>query len=84
MNSDEFRVFGKQMVEYIADYLDTIKDRRVTPAVTPGFLEKQMPKSAPDQSESFETVLDDCGKHILPGVMTKLLNFEIEIYEWRL
>ena len=33
MNSEEFRKRGFEMVNYIADYMDTVKERRVLPEV---------------------------------------------------
>ena len=36
MDSAEFRHRGKEMVDYIVDYMDTIDQRRVTPAIEPG------------------------------------------------
>ncbi len=37
-SSDEFREFGKAMIDYVADYLDNIRDRRVVPDVKPGYI----------------------------------------------
>ena len=35
--SQEFREFGVAMVNYIADYLDNIRDRPVVPKASPTF-----------------------------------------------
>ena len=32
-SSEEFRQFGTAMINYVADYLDNIRDRRVVPEV---------------------------------------------------
>ena len=32
-SSEEFREFGKAMIDYVADYLDNIRDRPVLPKV---------------------------------------------------
>ena len=32
-SSEEFREFGKEMIDYVADYLDNIRDRPVFPQV---------------------------------------------------
>ena len=34
-SSEEFRQFGKAMIDYVADYLDNIRDREVLPKVGP-------------------------------------------------
>ena len=37
--SQEFRKRGKEMVDYIADYMESIHERRVTPSeIEPGYL----------------------------------------------
>ena len=43
---------GKEMVDYIADYLENIRDRRVFPDVKPGYLRDLVPDTAPDQETS--------------------------------
>lgn len=68
MNTQEFRLRGKQMVDYIAQYLETIHSRRVTPNVEPGYLKSYLPESAPLKAESWDTIMDDFEKFIMPGV----------------
>lgn len=43
MDGKEFRVRGKEMVDYIIDYMDTLEKRRVTPSVEPGYLRHLLP-----------------------------------------
>lgn len=43
MNTEEFRVYGKQMVDYISEYRDTVEDRNVAPTLDPGYLKKLIP-----------------------------------------
>lgn len=43
MNTEEFRVHGKQMIDYICDYGKTIESRDVAPTVDPGFLRQMLP-----------------------------------------
>ncbi|XP_045118085.1 aromatic-L-amino-acid decarboxylase-like isoform X1 [Portunus trituberculatus] len=68
MNSDEFRQRGKEMVDYIADYLDTIEERRVTPAIEPGYLRKLVPSEAPQKPEQWDDIMKDVEEKIMPGV----------------
>lgn len=37
-NYEEFRVHGKQMVDYICDYVKTMDQRQVAPTIDPGYL----------------------------------------------
>lgn len=68
MNSEEFRKRGKEMVDYIADYLDTIENRRVTPAIEPGYLKKLVPLEAPEKGEDWDDIMKDVENKIMPGV----------------
>lgn len=68
MNSVEFRQRGREMVEYIARYMETIRERRVTPQVEPGYLKELLPDTAPDLPEDWDTIIADVEKHIMPGV----------------
>ncbi|XP_023318683.1 aromatic-L-amino-acid decarboxylase-like [Trichogramma pretiosum] len=68
MNIEEFRIYGKEMVEYICNYLQTLNDRRVTANVEPGYLKYLLPKEAPMKPESFEQIMKDVENKIMPGV----------------
>ncbi|KAF4519118.1 hypothetical protein B566_EDAN010540 [Ephemera danica] len=59
---------GKEMVDYIADYLENIRERRVFPAVKPGYLRRLIPAAAPDQPEPWDTIFADVERVIMPGV----------------
>ncbi|XP_076391930.1 histidine decarboxylase isoform X1 [Megachile rotundata] len=68
MNLEEYRQHGKEMVDYIADYLANIRSRRVYPAVSPGYLRNVLPASAPVDGEPWEDIFADIEKCIMPGV----------------
>ncbi|XP_010179851.1 PREDICTED: aromatic-L-amino-acid decarboxylase isoform X3 [Mesitornis unicolor] len=68
MDAAEFRKRGKEMVDYIADYLEKIEKRQVFPDVEPGYLRPLIPDCAPQKPESFEDVFKDIEKIIMPGV----------------
>lgn len=56
------------MVDYIADYMETINLRRVTPDVEPGYLRDLLPKKAPKKGEEFDEIMHDVDKAIMPGI----------------
>ena len=64
-----FRLIGKEMVDYIADYLENIRDRHVFPAVQPGYMRNLLPEEAPDQPEEWESIFNDIERVIMPGVV---------------
>ncbi|XP_023333251.1 histidine decarboxylase [Eurytemora carolleeae] len=68
MDAAEYRVRGKEMVDYIADYLENIRDRRVFPDVKPGYLRELVPDHPPQEGESFEDIFKDVERVIMPGV----------------
>ncbi|XP_070560020.1 LOW QUALITY PROTEIN: aromatic-L-amino-acid decarboxylase-like [Ptychodera flava] len=68
MNSTEFRKRGSDMVDYIANYMDTIGSRRVFPDVQPGYLRKLLPTHAPRRGEKWESIFADIERTIMPGI----------------
>ena len=68
------------MVDYIADYLETIRERRVFPEVQPGYMRDLVPDSAPVQGEDWDKIFADVDRVIMPGVSILLLHFwELQI-----
>jgi len=68
MDAAEFRRRGREMVDYVADYLETISCRRVLPEVKPGYLSLLLPDQAPIKPESWTSIMDDVNRTIMPGV----------------
>jgi hypothetical protein len=68
MDVNEFRVRGKQMVDYICNYMDTLDSRRVTPSVEPGYLRELLPAEAPQDPEDWDAIMTDVENKIMPGV----------------
>ncbi|XP_074661567.1 aromatic-L-amino-acid decarboxylase-like [Tubulanus polymorphus] len=68
MDSTEYRKRGREIVDYIADYLENIRERRVYPDVKPGYLSQLLPDSAPFEGESWDAIFRDFDNAIMPGV----------------
>uniref|UniRef100_A0A668AXE8 Aromatic-L-amino-acid decarboxylase n=1 Tax=Myripristis murdjan TaxID=586833 RepID=A0A668AXE8_9TELE len=68
MDAAEFRRRGKEMVDYVADYLENIEKRQVYPDVEPGYLRSMIPTEAPLEPELYEDVIKDVERVIMPGV----------------
>ncbi|KAG7196505.1 hypothetical protein KM043_018514 [Ampulex compressa] len=68
MNIDEFRVRGKEMVEYICEYIRTLEGKRVTANVDPGYLRPLLPREAPAKPEPWEAIMRDVDGKIMSGV----------------
>ncbi len=68
MTPDEFRRHGHAVIDWIADYYSRIESFPVLSQVKPGQLRASLPPSAPQNGESFDTILADVEKLILPGI----------------
>ena len=68
MSPDEFRKQGKQMIDWIADYYETVEKYPVLSQVKPGEIKNQLPPTAPLESESMEQIMADVNSIIMPGI----------------
>jgi hypothetical protein len=68
MNSEEFREFGKAAIDFIADYVDNIRERPVLPSVEPGYLASLVPGEMPEEGEDWRHIMRDMNTVIMPGV----------------
>jgi aromatic-L-amino-acid decarboxylase len=68
MSADEFRRYGHELVEWIATYLDNPGRYPVLARVAPGDITRALPAVAPEQPESFDTILADVDRVLMPGV----------------
>ncbi|XP_076035574.1 histidine decarboxylase isoform X2 [Oratosquilla oratoria] len=68
MDAEEYRKRGKEMVDYIADYLETIRDRRVFPDVKPGYMRDLISEDAPQHPEPWDNIFNDIERVVMPGV----------------
>ncbi len=68
MTPDEFRRNGRAMVDWIADYYERIESFPVLSQVQPGEIRAMLPDRPPAQGESFEAMLADVERIILPGI----------------
>jgi aromatic-L-amino-acid/L-tryptophan decarboxylase len=68
MTPDEFRKAGHQLIDWIADYRTNVADFNVMARTAPGEIRAQLPATPPDSPESFDAILSDLEKIILPGL----------------
>jgi aromatic-L-amino-acid/L-tryptophan decarboxylase len=68
MSLEEFRRHGYELIDWVADYLETIGDRPITPDVKPGQIRAALPEAAPERPEPFEDVMRDLDAIIVPGL----------------
>jgi aromatic-L-amino-acid/L-tryptophan decarboxylase len=68
MTPDEFRRFGHDLIDRIADYRETLATRPVMSRTSPGDVKALLPSMPPESREGFDAVLADLERVILPGL----------------
>lgn len=68
MPTDDFRRYGYEIVDRLADYFERIEEFPVLSQIQPDDVKKALPTSAPEFGEAFSAVLDDVDNIILPAV----------------
>jgi aromatic-L-amino-acid/L-tryptophan decarboxylase len=68
MTPDEFRRYGRAVVDWIADYYERIESFPVLSQVLPGEVRATLPPEPPRHGEPFDVILKDVNDLILPGI----------------
>uniref|UniRef100_A0A8C2XG46 Aromatic-L-amino-acid decarboxylase n=1 Tax=Cyclopterus lumpus TaxID=8103 RepID=A0A8C2XG46_CYCLU len=68
MDAAEFRRRGREMVDYVADYLENIEERPVSSDVEPGYLRSLIPTEAPLEPDNYDDIIKDVERVIMPGI----------------
>ncbi|MFZ6664589.1 pyridoxal phosphate-dependent decarboxylase family protein [Peijinzhouia sedimentorum] len=68
MNKGDFRKRAHQMVDWMSDYLEQVDNYPVMSQVKPGDIKAQLPNLPPTTAESFEQIMADVDKIIMPGI----------------
>jgi aromatic-L-amino-acid decarboxylase len=68
MTPEEFRRYGREVVDWLADYYENIESMPVLSRSQPGQIRASLPAHPPVNGEAFESILKDVSDLILPGV----------------
>lgn len=68
MTPDEFRRYGRAVIDWVADYMDRVESLPVLAQAVPGAIRARLPEHPPERGEPFEAVLDDLDRVVLPGI----------------
>jgi aromatic-L-amino-acid decarboxylase len=66
--SDSFREDGALALDWVASYLERVREFPVLSQVEPGALRASLPAAPPDEPESFSNVVSDLDSILLPGI----------------
>lgn len=68
MTPQQFREYGRAVVDWVADYYESIENLPVLSQVEPGEIRQHLPLHPPREGEEFAAILEDMNHVILPGV----------------
>ena len=68
MTPEEFRRYGRAVVDWVADYYEKVESLPVLSLVPPGKIRAALPPEPPLQGEAFEMILKDLDRLIIPGI----------------
>ncbi len=68
MDAESFRLYGHQVVDWIADYLEQVGSYPVLARTQPGAIRQALPAEAPQQPQSMQAILADFEHLLLPGI----------------
>jgi aromatic-L-amino-acid/L-tryptophan decarboxylase len=68
MDPEEFRRRGREVVDWVADYMARVDGLPITPEVQPGDILARLPEHPPEEPEPFDALLGDLDEVVLPGI----------------
>ena len=68
MNPEEFRRFGHQLIDWLADHQQRLPDLPVQPPTKPGDVRALLPAEPPQQPEPFDAILADLDRVVAPNL----------------
>jgi aromatic-L-amino-acid decarboxylase len=68
LSPDQFRRYGHQLIDWIADYRERVALYPVMAPVEPGDIKARLPTKPPERPEDIQAVLADLDRIIMPGI----------------
>ncbi len=68
MPAEEFRRYGHQLIDWIADFLANVGELPAFPPVQPGEIRSLLPSAPPEHGEPMEEILSDVDRVVMPGM----------------
>ena len=68
MTPEEFRKYGHELIDWLADYRARIPEMPVMARTAPGDVRKQLPAAPPESPEPFEAIMRDVEQIVVPGL----------------
>lgn len=68
MTPEEFRQRGREVIDWIADYMENVEEYPVLAQVEPGDIRAELPAIPPTGPEDFHRVMADLDRIVMPGI----------------
>jgi aromatic-L-amino-acid decarboxylase len=68
MSKEDFRRFGHELIDWVADYFEHVPELPVLSQIEPGDLKAQLPTTPPQKGESMEQIIADVDRLIVPAL----------------
>ena len=68
MSPEEFRRYGHRLIDWLADYHESLAERPVMAKTKPGEVRAALPSAPPETPEDFAAVIADLDRVVLPGL----------------
>lgn len=68
VDTAEFRAAAHRAVDWIGEYLDSLRERPVLSQVEPGVIRDSLPAIPPEDGERLERIFEDFERLVLPGI----------------
>ncbi len=69
MTPEEFRRAGHELIDWIAEYVESVPDRPVSSNIEPGAVRARLPEHPPSTTDPWSAVLADLDDVIVPGLV---------------
>ena len=68
MSPEDFRRYGHQLIDWLADYHESLADRPVMAKTRPGEIRDALPSAPPNEPEDFGAAIEDLNRIVVPGL----------------
>jgi aromatic-L-amino-acid decarboxylase len=68
MSKEDFRRFGHELIDWVAEYLEHVEDLPVLAQIEPGDLKAQLPGVPPEKGEAMAQIIADVDRLIVPAL----------------
>ena len=68
MTPEEFRRHGHRLIDWLADYQQSLAKRPVMAKARPGEIRAALPSAPPDEPEDFGALIEDLDRVVVPGL----------------